>query len=328
MAKTRFLFVAVLLTLSLTVVGCGGSGQQSAEEGLTVTIATTSPPGDWYTIGSAIANVLEKHVPNTIASVETTGGAVAIARLVETGESDLGFNSGFTTYMATRGMGPFEGEKLENIRMLLNVSPGVLHFATYADSPINSWEDIRGKKISIGARGSGIALEMEKAVLPALGMSLDDFEPQYLPQGAETVQAMQDGVIDGFILDVPYPNTTFEEISLSTPLKFIPMSEELRDSLVSSMPFFTKSSIPQGTYKGQDYEVPTVGGRTNIIVSKSLSNEKVYTILETIFDNLEEIHEVHAAAKNITLENASSLKPIEFHPGAVKFYKDRGVWQE
>lgn len=339
MRKFYALFVALMLVF---VTACGGdegaSEEQAGPDGdaepesgvegglelddLFVTVATGGTSGVYYPIGGAIATVLETEL-GIDSSVQATGASVENINLIDSGRAELAITMADAVLQAYEGSGAFEGnEPIESIRGLTALYPNFVQVVTTEDSGIESFEDLRGKSVGVGAPNSGVELNA-RMVLEAYGMSYDDINEDYLSY-SEAIDQIKNGMVDAAFVTSGVPNATVIDLDTTHTAKIIPIEGEAMEYLEENYPFFSAEMIPAGAY-GNDEEIPTAAITNLLIISADISDDAAYEITKTLFEQLEQIQGSHNAAKEITLETVDVGMPIPLHPGAERYFKEVGA---
>lgn len=296
--------------------------QEASFDDLFVTIATGGTAGVYYPVGGALGTLLEEKL-GIDASVQATGASVENVNLILSGRAELALITGDTGVQAYKGTGPFEGEApKEDLRGLAAFYPNYVQIITTKDSGINSFADLKGKKVGVGAPNSGTELNA-RLLFEGHGMSYDDITPDYL-SFAESIDQMKNGMVDAAVLSSGIPNAAILDLATTHGVKIIPVADDALEYLLDKYPFLTKSAIPAGVYdNAEDVTAFTI---TNaLIVSKELSEDVVYEMTKAIFENIDVIHASHNAAKDVTLEGALDGLGVPLHPGAEKYYKEAGI---
>ena len=194
------------------------------------------------------------------------------------------------------------------------------------DPTIKSVADLKGKKVSIGASGSGVYFNAVD-ILAAAGLSENDIQAQYQSFG-DSADALKDGKIDAAFIVAGAPTPAITELCLASNASLVPIDGDIAAKLMDSSPYYTTYVVPAGTYKGQDEDVTTVTVKATLIVSTSASEEDVYNITKAIFDNIATIATNHAKGSELSLENATSGMTAPFHKGAAKYFAEKGITVE
>ena len=314
-------FASVLLGSALAL-----SGAAKAQEKYSLSIATGGTGGVYYPLGGGMANILSKYVPGLQATAEVTGGSVDNLKLIATGKPYIAFSMADAGQDAYRGEDKFKGTKVP-LRTLMVLYPNRMHVVTIDGIGITRMADLRGKRVSTGSPGSATEV-MGFRVIEAAGLDKDrDMKRERLGV-AESVNALKDRKIDAFFWVGGLPTAAVTDLA-NTPgikIRLIDHAETVAAMNKKYGPLYIEDVIPKATYRGMDADnrQATVW---NILVShENLSNQTAYNIVKTIFDKREDMIAVHKEAENFRLENQkASASPIPFHPGAVKYFAERGV---
>lgn len=327
MKKLSVLFFALILLLA----ACGGGDQASdskkdGEEGsfddLFVTIATGGTSGVYYPLGGALATILEDNL-GIDASVQATQASVENVNLVLSDRAELALITGDTGFQAYDGSGPFEKEGAkEDLRALASFYPNFLQIIATKESGIKSFEDLKGKKVAVGAPNSGTELAAQ-VLLEGHGMSYKDITPDYL-SFAEAAEQMKNGIIDAAILSSGIPNSAIMDLETTHGVTFLPIEDDAMKYLTEKYSYLKEATIPAGSYSNEE-DIPAISITNALIVSKDLSDDEVYAITKAIFENLDTLKNAHSAAEDIDIKNAPEGLGIPLHPGAEKYYKEEGV---
>jgi len=314
-------FVSVTLGAALALTGAA-----QAQEKYSLSIATGGTGGVYYPLGGGMANILSKYVPGLQATAEVTGGSVDNLKLIATGKPYIGFSMADAGQDAYRGEDKFKGTKVP-LRTLMVLYPNRMHVVTIDGIGITRMADLRGKRVSTGSPGSATEV-MGFRVIEAAGLDKDrDMKRERLGV-AESVNALKDRKIDAFFWVGGLPTAAVTDLA-NTPgikIKLIDHAETVAAMNKKYGPLYIEDVIPKATYRGMDADnrQATVW---NILVShENLNNQTAYNIVKTIFDKREDMIAVHKEAENFKLENQkATASPIPFHPGAVKYFAERGV---
>jgi TRAP transporter solute receptor, TAXI family len=285
--------------------------------------ATGGTTGIYYTMGGVIAQKLtEKGIMEV--TVQSTGASNENLRLVQMGEVPLAFSQNDLAYAAFQGLAPYK-EKYDNIRAIAATHSELIHAVARSGVGITKIEDFKGKKISLGARGSGNEANCRQ-IFPIFGLdaTYKDIKPIFLPYG-ESVDQFKDRQIDGFLFTFPFPHPIMMDITTTHEVVYLPIVGEQADEIIAKYPYFFKAEIPAGTYKGQSEAVPTIGVKAMIIANKDASDDDVYAITKGLFENLEAIRKGHSKAEEISLSTALEALTIPLHPGAERYYREVGI---
>jgi TRAP transporter TAXI family solute receptor len=314
-------FATVLLGSALAL-----SGAAKAQEKYSLSIATGGTGGVYYPLGGGMANILSKYVPGLQATAEVTGGSVDNLKLIATGKPYIAFSMADAGQDAYRGEDKFKGTKVP-LRTLMILYPNRMHVVTIDGIGITKMADLRGKRVSTGSPGSATEV-MGFRVIEAAGLDKDrDMKRERLGV-AESVNALKDRKIDAFFWVGGLPTAAVTDLA-NTPgikIRMIDHADTVAAMNKKYGPLYIEDVIPKATYRGMDADnrQATVW---NILVShENLSNQTAYNIVKTIFEKRDDMIAVHKEAENFRLENQkAAASPIPFHPGAVKYFAERGV---
>ena len=303
------------VALAVGVAGCGGSGEKEQF----INIATGGTAGTYYPIGGAIAEVLNKNGMN--ASAQSTGASVANINMLKDKQVELAIVQNDITYYAVNGKEMFEeGGKIENLFGIASLYPETCQFIVMDASGIKSINDLKGKRVAVGAAGSG-AEANARQILAAYGITYDDVEEQFL-SFAEGAYALKDGTVDAAFVTAGYPTASVQDISSQNKIRLLPVDDEHIKKLAEKYPFYTKTVVPPGTYQGFDEEITSVSVMAILVANDKIDAALGEKMTKAIFDNLDKIAAAHAAGKNIKKENAAKgLDFMKMNEGAAKVLK-------
>ena len=294
-----------------------------------ISVATGGTGGVYYPYGGGLAELINRYIEGYSAVAEVTGASVENAGLIAQGQSDIALALADTVYQAYTGTGEFAemGDNvkgaLAEIRALGSIYPNALQIVALADSGTTSMEDLRGKRVSVGAPGSGTELTAQ-AVLGALGITYDDIDEQRLNFN-ETADALRDGRIDAGIWSVGPPTSSILDLATSRDLAFIPLSQEELEAAQAADPVYAPYTLRAETYPGQAEDVLTISTPNVLIVNASMDEELAYQIVKNMFEHVDELIAIHPAANDTTVEFSMGATPIPLHPGALRYYQEIGA---
>lgn len=295
---------------------------------LRMVIGTGGTGGVFFPYGGGLARILTERMADAEATAEETGGSVDNMKLVGAGDADIGFSTVDSAYDATQGQGAYQDTGAIPACTIAVLYTSFVHIVASEASGINSVADMKGKRISVGSAGSSTEGAADR-VLEAAGLNPQSDITRDNLSVAESVAAMKDQKIDAFFWIGGLPTGAVTDL-VSTPniaVKFIPGAEYV-DAIVEKYgPVYRAFDLPAGVYAGVDQPVPGIGIGNIIFVNAAMPEQQVYDILTAMFDNLSEVQEVHPEAKNLSLDTAAAGSSIPFHPGAIRFYTERGVWK-
>lgn len=295
------------------------SGAASAQN---LSIATGGTGGTYYPYGGGLAELIGKHIDGVKATAEVTGASVENMALISKQDSDLAIALADTVYDGFKGEGAFEGRAVTEARALASIYPNAVQIVTLGDSDIKALSDLKGKRVSVGAPGSGTEVNAE-AILTANGISYDTFEPQRLNFN-ETADALRDGDIDVGFWSVGPPTSSILNLAATRDIRILPLSEEEVTAAQEKEPVFAAYTLRKGLYEGMDEAVSTISIPNVLVVNSAMDEELAYQITKNMFEHVDELIAVHPAANDTTPEFALSSTPIPLHPGAIRWYEEAG----
>ncbi|APX94165.1 C4-dicarboxylate ABC transporter substrate-binding protein [Halomonas sp. 1513] len=285
-----------------------------------LSIATGGTGGVYYPIGGGFAEMINDHIEGASATAEVTGASVENMGLIMRGDADLALALADTVYQAYNGTGDFEGRQIENTRALASVYPNAVQLVTLADSDIESLADLEGKRVSVGAPGSGTELNA-RALIEANGMSYDDFRPQRLNFN-ETADAIRDGDIDAGFWSVGPPTSSILNLAATRDIRLIGFSDEEIANAQEVEPVFAPYELEAGMYDGMDEAVQTIGIPNVLVVNSDMDEELAYQLTKLLFEHTDELIAVHPAANDTTIEFTMESTPVPLHPGAIRYFEE------
>ena len=323
---------AALVLLAAALAAAGFSPREYARlHGGTVrlSIATGNTGGVYYPYGGGLAKVISQSVPNVDATAEVTNASVDNLKLIQQGKVDIAFTLTDTLDDAVKGQGAFARTGAVHARTLAVLYPNYTHVVSLEGKGINRLADMKGKVVSVGSPGSGtevIALRM----LRAAGLDPDkDIRRQSLSVNV-SVDALKDGKIDAFFWSGGLPTASVLDLASTqgiTP-KLIPNDDVLPALQKTFGPLYFKLVIPAASYPGVKEDCPVVGVANALIVEDTMSDDLAYEVTKVLFDRQPDLAAIHPEAKKLKLETAIEGSPAPFHPGAVRYYQERGVWKQ
>ncbi len=315
--KRRLLLVLGAFALIGFLTGCASDRQF-------LSIGTAPTGGAFFPVGGALAQVLNDNKGDYTWEVtaEATKGTQENIRRLDSGELDLALANAAISYFAVRGEGwdrPYE------IRSVMTLAPNVAMFVTRDDS-IRGVADLTGKRVTVGPSGAGFKYFLEP-ILTAHGVGYDDFTP--LPARQDSAVGMlADGSAAAVFLGGAVPTPSITQAASSQAITLVPYDPAAMQNLMQDYPFFRPATIPPETYRGQvtQFEGLDVGSM-HLITTADKSDDLIYALTKILYENREQVVQRHAAGKAINPRNASRQTGTEFHPGAIRYYKEIGIWQ-
>jgi len=310
-----------LLAIALigAVVSCGAPKQTF------VSIASGGTGGTYYPLAGAMAAVWNEGVKGMNASVQSTGASVANVNLLREGKADVIFVQNDIAYYAVNGLEIFKDKAFPDMKGLAILYPETCQLIVLSNSGIKSVAGLKGKKVAVGAAGSGVEANARQ-IMAAAGVTYADIQVQYLSFN-EAASNLKDGNIDAAFLTAGYPTAAVQDIASTKSISVVPIDEAVAAKLQSTYPFYTKATIPAGTYKGVDADTSTVAVQAMLAVSSKLDAASVEMMLQTMFAKAggDRLTAAHAkAGAMIGLKTARDGMSLPLHPGAEKYYGKAG----
>lgn len=293
-----------------------------------VTIGTGGITGVYYPTGGAIAKVINanKKKYNIRASVESTAGSKFNINAIDAKDLDFGIAQADTQYMAYNGKGPWEGKPVSKLRAVFALAPEAVTFVAADDSGIRSLYDVKGKTINLGDPGSGNRVNAMD-VFSSIGITPGkDFRDEKI-KAADAPRLLQDNRIDGFFYTVGHPNGNIKESTAGKrKVRIIPITG--LDKLLASAPYYAMTTIPMDQYpdavNAKD-KVTTLGMLATLVTSADQPDDVVYAITKEVFENLDSFRKLHPALAGLTEKSMLEGLTAPIHPGALKYYKEKGL---
>jgi uncharacterized protein len=282
--------------------------------------------GSWYPLGAAMMSVLEKKIPG-ISTSNGPGGGVGNVKAVHGKRADLGWTYTHTSYAAVQGLHPFD-RKYDNIRHLMSLYPGVFQMAVRRTSSINTPADFKDKRIVPGVTGFTGTVIAEQ-ILQAYGLSFDSIKKSggtvTFVGYADSAALFKDGHNDVYMAVTSLPQATILDLNFQPGIRMIGLDEAHMKKVLEIDPGLMSYTIPPGTYEGNNAPVITPATVTQIVVSKDMSDEMAYNIVKTLYDSWPELRQVKEKDIDDSKPELALLgNRIEVHPGALKYYKEKG----
>ncbi|RXT09093.1 TAXI family TRAP transporter solute-binding subunit [Ammoniphilus sp. CFH 90114] len=282
------------------------------------TVATGGASGPYNIIATSLTDIYSKTY-GVNSKTQTTGASVENINLMKQEKVEMAFVMSDVLSDAVNGEGSFT-EKVENVQQIAALYPNYVQVVTSGSTGIEKFEDLKGKRIAVGAQNSGVEVSARN-LLEAHGITYNDIQVDYLGY-AEAADGMKAGKIDAAFLTSGIPNASLMELAQSFDLKIVPIEGAAIEELAKTKNYFVTGTIPAGTYKN-DADIPTAAIMNALVVRTDLSEDDVYKMTKTFFENLDSLANAHQAAKDISLEAAQKGLVAPLHPGAEKFYNEK-----
>lgn len=339
MKNSKYWLLTVLsLMLIMVLAACGGgetateeentSEETTGEEGTSsetettsdiefLSLATGGTQGTYYALGGTFADLITDET-GIKTTAEVSQASTANVNALKDGTAEVAFMQTDIAYYAKNGELMFDGAAMDNLVAIGVLYPETIHLVTTANSGITSYEELAGKKVSVGAPGSGTYANAEQ-LLEVHGLTMDDIQPQNLDFG-ESTDGLQSGQIDAAFITAGYPTAAVEALGATADVRIVPVAADKAEALIAKYPYYAVDTIPAGTY-GLESEVPTVSVLAMLATTTDLPEEVAYGITKAIYANTDKIS--HAKGSLIKAETALNGVGIEVHPGAQKFFDEQ-----
>lgn len=320
--KKILAFLLGIMVMATMISGCGGGGDDKKPAAQKfINIATGGTSGTYFPLGGAIADVLNKNIPGCNASAQSTGAAVANINLLQQGKVDIAFVQNDIAYYAANGTEMFKDKKVSGLKGIATLYPETIQIVALKDSGIKSVADFKGKRVAVGAAGSGTEANARQ-ILAVYGLTYDDIDVQYLSFG-EASSALKDGNVDVAFVTAGHPTAAIQDISTQNEIALIPVDSDKADELIKQYPFYTKVTIDANTYAKQGTAVPAVAVRCMLAITDKMDENTAYEITKAVFNNLDRLKAAHSAANVISKGTALEGMSIDLSSGADKFLKEK-----
>ncbi len=309
------------LIVSLGLVASSASAQKRKF----LSVGTAPPGGAFFVVGGAIAQVVSQHTGdlNWEVSAEATKGTQENIRRLAKGELEFALANAAISYFAVRGEGAWRGE--QPIQVVMTLAPNVALFITSQSSGVKKISDLKGKRVVVGPAGAGFEYFLEP-ILGAHGVSYEDFTPLHNTQ-AGAVDMLADGSAAAAFLGGAVPTASITRAAASQNIFFIPFDDAAKQELFANYPFFNAVVIPSGTYRGQDDAFNGMNvGAMHLITAADVDEETVYQFTKVLYEQRPEVVKIHPAGRAINPKNIVKDTGTPFHPGAIRYYKEIGIW--
>lgn len=351
MTKKKFTTLIMLIALvTLTLTACGGgenakkeetanatkteenakteesTGEMTAEglmetKGGFMSVATGGTGGTYYPLGGALSNILNNAGVNYTATAQATGASKENVELVTRGDAEIAFIQNDVAYYAVNGTDIFEGQKKPSLKGLCCLYPEIVQIVASDSSGIKTIDDLKGKRVAVGAPGSGVEVNV-KQILDIHGISYDDLGKVDYLSFAEAADQIKSGQIDATFLTAAIPSSAITELATTHDVHLVPIAEDKAEALIEKYPFYVNLHITPSEYKGQDQEISVVAVQSMLAVDERMADEDAYNIVKLLFENLDTMKESHARGGDIALDKALDGMSIEVHPGAQKYFDE------
>jgi uncharacterized protein len=316
---------ATALVAAITAFGVA-TAVDAQEKKTRISIGTGGTGGVYYPLGGGLASVLSKFVPGVEATAEVTAGSIANLQLIGAGRSEVGFTMADSAWDAYNGLDKFTGKKVP-LRTLVVFYPNRMHVVTVEGTGINKFADLKGKRVSTGAPASGTEI-MSMRLIEAHGLDPNKDMTRERLSVAESVSALKDGKIDAlfWVGGVPTPSITDLAATPGKTIKLIDHGDGADNMRKKIGPIYVKNKILANAYPGQKVDTTNVDVWNLLVVPENADEQLIYNITKTMFEKKDELVKVHKDASFLELANqTTTASPIPFHPGAIRYFKEKGL---
>ena len=287
-----------------------------------ITILTGGSSGVYFPLGGTMAKIYQDM--GAKSNSQSTAASAANATTLNQGKAEIGFSMGDAAADAYEGIDSFEEQGAqENIRSVASLYTNYLQIVATAGSGIKTIEDLKGKRVAVGAPASGTEISA-KRVLAAYGMTYDDIKADYL-SFSEGVEGIKNGNIDAVVISSGLPNAGVLELATSKEIVIVEIDEAKALEMQKDYPTFFPTIVPMDVYEGLEKDINTIGVNNVLITHKDVSDDVVYAMTKALFDNIDQLQSSHNAAKDIDIKKALENLPAPLHPGAKKYFDEEGV---
>ena len=323
--------VSIILAAAIAAAACNPQ-ELARRAGATtrLSIATGGTGGVYYPYGGAIARVITAYLPGVEATAEVTAASVDNLKLVRDHKSDIGFTLADTLDDAVAGRGAFSRRGPVPARVLAVLYDNYTHLVASGPSRAGRIADLAGKHVSIGAAGSGTEL-IATRMLRAAGLEAGrDFTAVSLGV-SQSVDALKDGKIDAFFWSGGIPTASVLDLASTagTAWRLVP-NDDVLEALQRTYgaALYSRLIVPRDTYAGLSADIAVVGVANLLVVHQDMPEQLAYDITRLLFEHQPELVAVHAEAARLRPASETTAAPAPFHPGAIRYYRERGAWKE
>lgn len=290
-------------------------------------IATGGTGGTYYPLGGMLAQLISNQVDlagkKLSATAETGNASVANSKLLGKGDIESAFVAADILDAAYNGKGQFDGKPIKNIRALGSLYPETVQLVTQAASNIKQFSDLKGKSVSSGSPGSG-QWQLLGDLLKTNGMTRDDIKEDH-SSFSQSVEKLKDGNLTASLITAGTPTSSVTELANGHEVSIVPLSGKGIDKLLEAQPYYAKFTLPANTYKGQDEAVDTLAVRAIWATHADLPDDVAYAVVKALYENTETLGKVHPKGKEIDIKTALESISVPLHPGAEKYYREKGL---
>jgi hypothetical protein len=320
--KKKRLFVFLVAVLAVFLFTFSATTALAAKK--FVSIASGWVVGVYYPLAGAISNIAHKNLPDIKITVESSGASVANAKLIASGDADMAILQNDIAFYAMQGVKPMFDKPVPNMRGITALYQEHCQIQARKDAKIATVKDLKGKRVCVGPLGSGTE-QNAMQILEAYGMTFNDLGKVERLTATESSDYLKDGRLDAAFYSVGVGASGLVDTAMTVDSVIVPVDAQAAEALIKKYPFFTKAIVPKTAYKGMEADVPTVAVMAILVARSEMDEAMAYQITKVIFDNIKDIERAHANGKEVTLQSALNGMSIPLHPGAEKFFKEKGI---
>lgn len=310
--KSKFVVILMILAFAAFFI--------SADK-IFLNIGTGGTAGTYYPLGGAIAEILNSKLSNVNATAVSTGGSVANINMLKENSVQIAFVQNDVAYYAYNGIEFFQDKKFTGMKALCSLYPETIQIVTLANKGIKTIYDLKGKRVAVGAAGSGVEVNARQ-ILAAAGLTYKDISVQYL-SFADAANGLRDGTLDVAFLTAGLPTAAVRDIASQKDIMLIKIPDNIAKDLIAKYPFYIKTVIPKDTYPKVSEDIQSLAVLAMLVVRDDMTDDLAYSIVKAIFENLQRLEVAHQMGKFIKKENALFGISIPMHPGAEKYFKGK-----
>jgi len=313
----------IVLTFLLST---SAAGLAQSKEVKRLSLLTGGTGGVYYPYGGGIAQVISKYVPHASCTAEVTSAAVDNIKLLKAGKGELALVIADVALDAINGVGRFEKDGKIPLRTLAVLYGNLNHMVVLKESGIHTVPELKGKRVSVGAPGSATEVKSVR-ILEAFGLDVKKDIKQERLSVAESAGALKDRKIDAFCWDGGLPTAAVMDVA-ATPgisIRLLPQDKALPVLIQKYGPVYYNALIPKGTYAGMEADVPIIGVSTKLVCLDSFDANLAYQIVKTLLEHKPDLVAIHKTAEHLSLQEAVVGSSTPFHPGAIKYYAEKGI---
>ena len=330
MRNMKIFLVVMILGLATILAACGNSNSESSSGGGSseypqfITIGGATSGGTFFLLANAMAQLIGEEFPEIDANAQSTPGSPVILENIQKGNAEMGVAQAGVAKEAYEGTGQFEGNQMDKITQITYLFPNVMQFAVRKDAGIKSVEDFVGKRIAVGASGSATEINAQE-LLQVADITYEDITPEYTSE-SQSVELLRNRQADGANMIASLGSSNMLDLMSSGDFEILEFDEEIVKKLAEEVNIaYYPFTIPADTYPNQPEPVETFAVANWLHGSSEMSEDFVYEFLTVLYENKQDLVDIHIAAENINLENALDGKTIPLHPGAIKYFEEQGL---